>query len=109
MDTQCTVVCEEEFLHKYISGLVFALKCTTLKRSVFPMSLKASSSIADRKIETSVDTHPCLIGFEMYLRHPSIHNVDHHSGMHISYGYELIEISIFPQKLPQSDHYNCVE
>ena len=53
---------------------VFALKCSTVKRSAFwrdwmwtssPVSLKVCSNITDRKIEKSagVSTHPCLTRF----------------------------------------------
>ena len=65
-----------QLFHKYICGFVFALKFASVKRSAFwpdwmeipsPMSLKASSSIADINIEQIVgtSTQPCLTPFVM--------------------------------------------
>ena len=60
------------------------------------MSLKASSSISDRKIEKS--THPCLIPFVLAnVSETSIPDVHDHSGMQTFYhGCELFRASIFP-------------
>ena len=66
---RCSSV-KKKFSHRYICGFVFALNCKNciLERlAVYsvPMSLKASSIIADRLIEKSVgtSTHPCLTPF----------------------------------------------
>ena len=75
------------------------------------MSLKASSSIADRKIENRVgaSTNPCLTPF-VIANHPSIPDVHHQSGMQTFYhGCELFGASIFRQQLPQSSPPNVIE
>ena len=79
------------------------------------MSLKATSSIADRNIEKSVGTStlPILdtVFYSKCIRDlPSIPAVDHYYGMQtIYYGCELFGASIFPRQLTPSSPPNDVE
>ena len=106
---ECVISAMSSAKSNYLTSIfvffVFALKCATVKRSIFwrdcmytppPMSLKASSPFVIANVS---ETAP-----------PPIPDVHHHSGMQTLYhGCELFGASIFPQLLPSSSPPNGIE